>query len=383
MECRNELHVVVIGGLHHNTLGVIRSLGEAGVPKNNINVIIVENTINKNNFVAKSKYVSKKNIRYIDEYSKIVPQLLELAMDHQHRVIVCCSDGTAEIVISHKKELQEMYYTPTTSYNVTELMKKDVQTSIAQQVGFLVPKSKVLCAHDRIDWNSFPCITKPIKSVSGAGKADIRISENAEELITVLKETEAEHVQIQEFLSKEMEFQLIGCSINGGEKVIIPGFTRIVRQPKNTNTGYLEYVPINRLKNFNEHLVESFIKKIGYSGLFSLEFIRDTKGDDYFLEINMRNDGNAYCVESAGVNLPFIWCYYGTYGSMPSVNISFNTPVWFIPDFYDVHIGIKECGFFHWLKQFISAESHSIFNAKDIRPFVYELGQLVLKKIKR
>ena len=39
-------------------------------------------------------------------------------------------------------------------------------------------------------------------------------------------------------------------------------------------------------------------------------FVRDNEGNDYFLEINMRNDGNAYCVTSAGVNLPYIWCYY-------------------------------------------------------------------------
>lgn len=40
--------------------------------------------------------------------------------------------------------------------------------------------------------------------------------------------------------------------------------------------------------------VRYFIRDLGYSGLFSLEFIRDKSGKDYFMELNMRNDGNAY-----------------------------------------------------------------------------------------
>ena len=32
------IHVAVIGGAHHNTLGVIRSLGEQGIKKENIHV---------------------------------------------------------------------------------------------------------------------------------------------------------------------------------------------------------------------------------------------------------------------------------------------------------------------------------------------------------
>ncbi len=48
-------------------------------------------------------------------------------------------------------------------------------------------------------------------------------------------------MQIQEYIEKKMEFQLIGCSLEKGEKIIIPGFTQIIRQPDNTNTGYLRY----------------------------------------------------------------------------------------------------------------------------------------------
>lgn len=383
MKSNKEIRVVVIGGLHHNTLGVIRSLGEKGVTSSNIDVLLVEQSVSEKNYIAKSKYISGDRIKYLTKYDDIINQLLKIAEDRKKRVIICCSDGTAEAVISHKEELKDAYFLPSTEINVTDLMQKDIQTSIAQKEGIKVPDSRVVGVREEIKWIKYPCITKPIKSILGAGKADIKISKNAEELKKALSDTDAEYVQIQEFLSKEMEFQLIGCSINKGEEIIIPGYTRIVRQPKNTNTGYLEYVPIDKLDIFDKRIVERFIRRIGYSGLFSLEFIRDKNGNDYFLEINMRNDGNAYCVTCAGVNLPYIWSYYGTYHEIPSVNLNFDKNIWFIPDFEDVRIGIKECGLFLWLKQFVGAKAHSMFSIKDIKPFVYRFWMLILMKIKK
>lgn len=382
MESTKGIKVVVIGGLHHNTLGVIRAVGEAGIAAKNINVILVDHNIDDRNFIAKSKYIYSNNISYLDEYNQIIAQLMDLAKDREKRVIICCSDGSAETVIANKNKLQDHFFSPETRWNVTDLMKKDVQTKIAQELGINVPKSAVVI-HQKNNWEKYPCIIKPIKSVLGAGKADIKISKTPEELNKALNETDAECVQIQEYISKEMEFQIIGCSINEGETIIIPGYTRIVRQPKNTNTGYLEYIPMNKLKNFDNSVVEKFIKRVGYSGLFSMEFIRDKKGKDYFLEINMRNDGNAYCVTCAGINLPYIWCYYGTYHKVPDVNMSFNKNIWFIPDFEDVRAGIKECGFFSWIKQFVKAESHSVFNINDLRPFIYRFWRMMIIKIKR
>lgn len=138
-----------------------------------------------------------------------------------------------------------------------------------------------------------------------------------------------------------MEFQLIGCSLDGGETIIIPGYTRILRQPRNTNTGYLEYSPIEGL-DYDSEAVHEFIRKIGYSGLFSVEFIRDENNKDYFLEINMRNDGNAYCVKSAGVNLPFIWCYYSVFGQLPNLPMTFSNSIRFIPDFNDLKVALSQ-----------------------------------------
>ena len=45
------MKVIVIGGLHHNTLGVIRSLGEAKVAKDDLQVLLVGARIKKDNYI--------------------------------------------------------------------------------------------------------------------------------------------------------------------------------------------------------------------------------------------------------------------------------------------------------------------------------------------
>ena len=53
----NNIDVVIVGGLHHNTLGVLRSLGEKGIPKSQIRVLLIGERISKNNLISKSKYI--------------------------------------------------------------------------------------------------------------------------------------------------------------------------------------------------------------------------------------------------------------------------------------------------------------------------------------
>lgn len=374
------IHVAVIGGAHHNTLGVIRSLGEQGIKKENIHVLLIGDHITNRNIISTSKYVLARNVSHNESCEKIVMWLRKLAEDGKKRVVVCCSDGASEVVISNKQELSDNFYLPSSKIDISQLMEKNVQDAVAISCGLHVPQSTVITQGNDFKWNRFPCITKPLKSVIGAGKCDICIASSYSELESILGKIEAKEVQIQEFILKKMEFQLIGCSLDGGETIIIPGYTRILRQPRNTNTGYLEYSPIEGL-DYDSEVVHEFIRKIGYSGLFSVEFIRDENNKDYFLEINMRNDGNAYCVKSAGVNLPFIWCYYSVFGQLPKLPMTFSNSIRFIPDFNDLKVALSQKKTLEWFADFAKADSHSIFNSKDIGPFFVEIENQIKRHI--
>lgn len=379
---RVEEKIIIIGGLHHNTLGVIRSLGEEGIKSNNMIVVLSGKDINKKNIISKSKYTLEENIVYLESDNDIGSWLLEHKKELNSSCVICCSDGSAEIVIKNHELLKDYYLLPRLSMNVEQLMDKSVQNELASKVGMNIPKNTVVSVNRSIQWNLFPCITKPIKSVEGGGKADIHIINSSDELKKVLPTISAKHIEIQQYVDKEMEYQLIGCSLNAGETIIIPGFTTILRQPPNTNTGYLKYNPINEL-NYDKKAVTDFIKEIGYSGLFSVEFIRDKEGIDYFLEINMRNDGNAYCVKCAGVNLPFIWCSSLLGKDITNLKKDIDKSVYFIPDFIDVKMGIESVGFFKWAYQFLAAKSHSLYNIRDMKPFLFEFKEYLNIYIKR
>lgn len=365
-----EEKIIIIGGLHHNTLGVIRSLGEDGIKPNNLIIILTGKDISKNNIISKSKYTLEENIAYLESDNDIVSWMLEHKKEMKSSCVICCSDGSAEVVIKNHDLLKSFYLIPGLKMNVEQLMDKSVQNELASKVGMNIPKNIVVSIDQSFEWKLFPCITKPIKSVEGGGKADIHIINTSNELKEVLPTISAKHIEIQQYVDKEIEYQLIGCSLDAGETIIIPGFTTIIRQPPNTNTGYLKYSPISELK-YDKKAVTDFIKEIGYSGLFSIEFIRDKEGIDYFLEINMRNDGNAYCVKCAGVNLPFIWCSHLLGKDITNLKKDINKCVYFIPDFIDAKMGIESVGFIRWVYQFFTAKSHSLYSIRDMKPFLF------------
>ena len=58
-----------------------------------------------------------------------------------------------------------------------------------------------------------------------------------------------------------------------------------------------EYIQVDK--------VCEYINVLGYSGLFSVEFLLSNSGEAYFLEVNLRNDGNGYLPTYGGVNLPY------------------------------------------------------------------------------
>ena len=373
----DNLKITIIGGNHHNTLGVIRALGEAKVK--NIKLLLISEKAKKHCFVARSKYLNINNVCVLKSEKFIVEWLLNNREQAYKRIVICCSDASSEEVISHYESLKQFYYLPSSSNNIHELMTKSFQGEIAEKCGLNIPFSRTISNCNKNNWDSFPCILKPLKSTIGSGKSDIRICYSADEFKEALSTISADNIQAQSFIDKSLEYQLIGCSINAGKEIIIPGYTSIIRQPNNTNTGYLKYSPINNFL-FDSVSVEKFIREIGYSGLFSMEFIRDNHGVDYFLEINLRNDGNAYCVKSAGVNLPLIWALAETGNDYEKQKKTIDKAIYFMPEFTDFRLGIKKVGFFKWLIQFFGSKSHAIFNLKDLRPFNLELRSRLKRK---
>lgn len=364
--------IIVIGGDHHNTLGVVRSLGES-LGKGYIILLSVFDGIS---FVTKSKYLNPKDIYNIKEESCIVEKIIDISKNENFKpVIICCGDTFIDVIDRNYDILKEYCILPNAGKagRISKFLDKEAQCIVAQDCGMDVP-SHCIIDNSYSDFSkiSFPCILKPINSILGE-KSDINIFYDLNTLIQFLKTKSNYKYRVEKYIKKLTEFQLIGCSLDNN--IIIPGYTTIIRQPKNTNTGYLKYSPIdNNVVSFDLlDKVYKFINNIGYKGLFSVEFIKDDSGKDFFLEINMRNDGNAYCVKAAGVNLPYIWAKYADIKNpIINENTKIRNSVYLMPELNDIK-NINKVGIIKWTKEFIKADAHTIFDLKDFKPFVFAI----------
>ena len=306
-KCYKMNDIIVFGDDFHNTYGVIRSLGEEGVHPYFINV----NT-GDFSFVEKSKYIKK--CWRVDSASQGIRVLLANFKELTDKpVIICTSDKTIHEIDIHYDELKQWFILPHINAKqgeISRLMKKDVMRNYAKDVGFDLTNSVTIDLRELecIDLNSinFPCLVKPTTSLEGS-KNDISVCLNKEELKESLRAVSqnASEVEVQDYIRKDVELLLMGCVLRSGE-VIMPLYLLKTREDPKLEGSTAWALCKSTYPGFDIRKVYEFVKRIGYYGIFSLEYL--VKGDKhYFLEINLRNDGNGYAPTYGGVNLPYIW----------------------------------------------------------------------------
>ena len=354
---------LVIGGDHHNTLGVIRGLGERGVYSDLIYVSPSEQT-----FVNYSKYVQKSTKVKDDSY--IVSVMLDLyKVNDVKPVVICCSDASSGIIDDYRDKLSPFFILPGAEEQgrISSLMSKKCMAGLAVEVGLNIPQSTYVIDTDKeLPQILLPCIIKPLESRKGS-KTEIAICRTREELNNYAASHDIRNYQIQSFIDKDYEYQLIGCSTKS--EVIIPGVSKILRPCKGSNTSFLHYEPLDEGYCEIEKCKE-FVRRTGYKGLFSIEFLRDKNGKDYFMEINFRNDGNAICVTAAGMSLPYIWyldCIGKDYSQESNKEIR---PVYVMPDMAELkllftrQISLKE-----YIQDFRKTNRFMEYDKNDRKPF--------------
>ena len=355
--------VLVIGGDHHNTLGVIRGLGERGIYSDLIYVSSSEQT-----FVNYSKYVQKSTKVKDDSY--IVSVMLDLyKLKDVKPIVICCSDASSGIIDDYRDKLSPFFILPGAEEQgrVSSLMSKKCMAELAVEVGLNIPQSTYVIDPDKeLPQIMFPCIIKPIVSRQGT-KDDIAVCRTKEELQNYASTHELSNNQIQDFIDKDFEYQLIGCSTS--KEVIIPGVSKILRPCKGSNTSYLHYTPLE--DGFCEiEKCKEFVRRTGYHGLFSLEFLRDKDDQDYFMEINFRNDGNAICVTAAGMSLPYIWyldCTGKDYTKECNKEI---TPVYVMPDMAELKLLVtRQISLREYISDFKKTNRFMEYDKRDPKPF--------------
>lgn len=352
--------IIIGGGNHHNALGVIRSLGQR-----NLKFDLITYGSTSSHYVTSSKYVS--NHIEFESAEDIIPYLGSHNTCKNKIILISCADAVTELLSIHYEELKEKYIIP--GINKTGEMKKHQDKTImvetAYRHGLRSPQNWSI--PDDLQNITYPCITKSVLSSHG-GKESVVILNDKDELTDFIKQHK-EQFFVQKYIRKKEEVQFIGCSLNEGEDIIIPGMTKIIRSQSNTNTGFLEFGEIEDFWLDTVAKSKEYIKGCKYSGLFSIEFIRDLDDNIYFLEVNFRNDGNAYCVTAAGVNLPAIWvkwCAQVNYRDeiKPVKNIIV------MPEFQDFKLVLQgKVSPFIWIRDLVRTDCFLEWDKNDKKPF--------------
>ncbi len=377
--------VVVIGDNHQNPLGVIEAFGRKGIKA----YAIILSKLSKS-FVLESKYVAQGWICPTDESA--IEYLLQNFTDSENKTVAfACSDDAASLLDRNYNKLKNYFYLPGIPRQglLTSWMDKVKMNNAAKKLGLSIPKTWNIKDGEKAKEIVYPCLTKPNIS-AGHGKVDFRICYSEDELNKFLKNKKYfPEIQVQKFVEKQFEFQFVGCSLNGGEEIIIPGRTHIKDTFDFNNLVFLKYCPLE--SSFDNLLVKclEFVRVTGYSGLFSIEFLKGNDGVDYFLEMNFRNDGNAICVTNAGTNLPYIWYLHVTGGDYnKEIKSSYVNEVYSTPeDSYFLQMVDGKVSFKEWRRNMRKVTSYVTYFKDNKKPFFalmrLQSGTIVYSIIKR
>ena len=364
---------IVIGANHHNTLGVIRSLGEKSVV---VHLILVGNS---GSFVLKSKYISYSRI--VKSKDDVIDCLIENYSSSSDRIVLFpCNDKIAEVLDVNYSRLSQRFILPNINNSPNQIsisMSKDYMQEVARESGLTTPKYRVLHQNEKLpDDIAFPCITKTLKSVGGS-KSDIIVCHNHKELVKAIK-PENDYL-IEDFIEKDYELNVLGCSLDHGNSVYVPGVIRKIREwpHKKGSSSFSEVCSLEEY-GLSKDIIDKFIRSLKYEGLFSIEFV-SKDGVNYFLEVNLRNDGNGYISTSMGLNLPYIFYSYSLTHTVPAEIELKRYPFYFMEDFTDIkhvishNITIKE-----WRESYKKVNCFLCYNSNDPKPFYSKLKYILL-----
>lgn len=283
---------IVIGDSFNNTLGLIRSLGEAQV------LVILILVGYDRLFVGKSRYVSLViRCESLNDCNKILKNNIS-----EGAYLICSNDKAAKWVDDNEYWLSKKYLTPMRGAKIGTMFDKSEQCAVAESFGISVPKAITFTRSDIFPIDlSYPVLLKPANSNIGE-KSDIHICYSLADVNNALNsDSNCFSFIVQEYIEKDYEINLIGVSTDNG--AVIPGGIKKIRHYPTIYSpcSYGKFLAAKELA-IDTKPIENMIVAIGYKGPFSVEFIRKDE-KDYFMEINFRHDGLAYTATAAGANL--------------------------------------------------------------------------------
>lgn len=377
--------VILIGGNHHNGLGLARSFGVNGIKP--YGVIVGEGA--EHGFVRKSKYWAKTWVIKSDD--EIVEFLLNAFQNEKEKpVVIPYSDGAAEEIDLNLDRLKEHFLLPSIGGQqgkIAELMDKQKQVEFAQTYGIPMAKSCVVDLNDiRLPEDMiYPCIVKPVVSAEGE-KSDIRKCDTETQTVAYLQELREKGYHrflVQEYLNYDTEYLMVG-SISGQNQCWVNSKKIRVWPVVGGSSSCLQVTNQKNVSDFFESVRYAF-QQITYDGFYDVDVLQ-VNGKLYLNEVNWRNSGTIYSVLGSKVYYPVNWYYWKTKNQSPEnfIQSCLDETVYTIDESLDLrHVACGNITLKQWLRDKKKSKAFALWYTLDMRPAIAQYLHLLKELIKR
>ena len=358
---------IIIGSDHTNTLGQIRCLGEKGIRP------IVVITEQHPYLITKSKYLGELHQvssiaeapRYVVEHWGNEPIKPFVYTDRD--VFMCAIDDCYELF-----DGKFYFWNAGKKGRIRELINKEEQMAIAAECGLNVIPTERVKRGELPKTLDYPIFTKATNSLNPFWKANAFICNNEKELLEAYKHMGIDDVLLQRYIKRKDEAPIQGLSIDAGREVKL--FARKTSK-RFSPTGFGVYSSIERFDDVEmESKVSEMVRRMGFTGIFEVEFIQDLNDIMFFLEINYRCTMSIHAYSEFGVNIPYLFARATLDGTIPLDDIHYSEKKDYhmmieLDDFKESVIN-GQTSFFHWLKDFVHSDSYLYLDKNDMGPFV-------------
>lgn len=360
--------VIIIGGDHHNGLGLARIFG---LNDTKITAIIISNK--KHSWIATSKYVEAHKI-FKSEKDAFDHILSTYVNEPLKPLLIPYSDAAALELDRRLNEFKEHFIVPSINNEqgqIVAMMNKDAQYKWASEHNIKMAQSLVFNVNDELSLITniidFPVILKPVVSAQGS-KFDINICYSEAELkqsIDLLKQKKYENVLVQKYLSNRSEMLIVGAIAND---YIFSVHQVIRRWPEPGGCGSFSKLICDKEVVEKCSLIIKSIAEFGYKGLIDVEtFLVD--GNIYLNEINWRNSGGGF----RAITDKFFYAFWWYQWILTKTHLPLWTPCeksYSMVEYADArHVLKLKISPIRWLYNLLECKNFALWDKRDLKPF--------------
>lgn len=390
-ESINARPAVLLLGLPHASLGIMRSLGRHQIK-------VYGFSIRPGNIAESSRYCSLLHWPGCNAYDQtLVEHLRELVITKNRRMVTyCLSDEAVEFVNRYRDQLGKYYLFQLAKSSVIDhILSKTKLVSLLQETGVSIPKSFVL---DSTNINkvasslNYPVVLKLAHQKSWKFNSQLKKDYTKLKLINTESElkywfnrlSRYDELVVQDFIPGNAPSHFYATIYSPGlprEAIVFIGQKlRIDANGFGSETFYrsVENKEIRKI-------CLNFIEKTQYVGFAGIDFKHDHRDTRYkIIEINARLGLSDDLAVQCGLDLPYFYYQHltGQRYSSPGQYILNKKWLWLLKDFENYVKDWRRQSLIDWIASITTGDiCYLVYDPSDIRPFLKDCARFCPNKI--